>query len=84
MGHLASFKVGNETYIPSNIAAHKVGVSSWTIRHSRSTGMLLGTPAPSFIRRGVNIFYKESDIDAFLAEAISSEFSTTADYAGLK
>lgn len=40
-----------------------------TARKSRVTGMLLGEPAPRFVRRGRNIRYRLSDILAWLSEA---------------
>lgn len=39
-----------------------------TARKSRVTGMLLGEPAPRFVRRGRNVRYRLSDVLAWLSE----------------
>ena len=51
-----------------------------TGRDARRTGVLLGRPAPPFIRRGRNIFYRFSDTRAWLesAEAHSSTAAAQA------
>ena len=83
MSYLIPFNVGDDTNTPTDKTAEKLGLSSWKVRESRSSGVLLGRPASPFVRRGRNIYYKEADIEAFLADVISNEFSTTADYAGV-
>ncbi|MGO2264045.1 hypothetical protein [Halomonas sp.] len=39
-----------------------------TARKSRVTGLLLGEPAPRFVRRGRNVRYRLSDVLAWLSE----------------
>ncbi|RUR36691.1 DNA-binding protein [Vreelandella populi] len=46
-----------------------------TARKSRVTGMLLGEPAPRFVRRGRNVRYRLSDVLAWLSK-VDSQRST--------
>ena len=46
--------------------AIKLGLAAATVRKSRCTGILLGQPAPRFIRIGKTIRYRESDLKAWL------------------
>ena len=56
--------------------AIKLGLAA-TVRKSRCTGILLGQPAPRFIRIGKTIRYRESDLQAWLDQF--STFANTAE-----
>jgi hypothetical protein len=60
----------NNTFQYSNTAtiARQFDCSVFTIRHSRSTGLLFGCPAPEFIKIGSSIFYKQETIEAWKSE----------------
>lgn len=49
-------------------AAPMLGVAEPTLRKSRCTGVLLGHPAPVFIKQGRRVRYREEDLLAWLAQ----------------
>ncbi len=55
--------------------------SSFAIRHSRSTGILLGVPAPEFIKIGSAIYYSDETIQNWIIDN-SRVFKNTAEAAG--
>ncbi|WP_280554197.1 hypothetical protein [Halomonas sp. 25-S5] len=59
-----------------------IAVAPITGRKARSTGLLLGRPGPRFIRRGRSIFYRLSDVLAWLEDG--ETFTSTADIAARK
>ncbi len=65
--------------IPEAAAALGFGVAPATLRKSRCTGLLLGRPAPRFVRRGRTIRYRlKAQLD-WLAEG--DTYSSTAEAA---
>lgn len=56
---------------------HLIPVQPATGRKSRCTGILLGRPAPRFIKRGRTVRYRLKDILDWLAEA--DDYASTAD-----
>lgn len=48
---------------------HLISAQPSTARKSRGTGMLLGQPAPLFVRRGRSIRYRLSDVLKWLEDA---------------
>jgi len=56
---------------------HLIPLSPVTGRKARSTGLLLGRPAPRFTKRSRTIRYRLSDLLAWLADA--DDFTSTAD-----
>jgi|SRR5690554_4777266 len=59
---------------------HLIACSIRTGRDARTTGVLLGRPAPCFVRRGRSIRYRLSDVQAYLegAEAYPSTAAALA------
>lgn len=53
----------------SAVFPYLIAVQPSTARKSRGTGMLLGRPAPRFIRRGRSIRYRLSDVLRWLEDA---------------
>lgn len=53
----------------SAVFPHLIPAQPSTARKSRGTGMLLGRPAPRFIRRGRSIRYRLSDVLEWLEDA---------------
>ena len=53
---------------PDKLAAPILGVATPTLRKSRCTGMLLGHPAPVFIKQGRRVRYREEVLLAWLAQ----------------
>ena len=51
---------------PDKLAAPILGVATPTLRKSRCTGMLLGHPAPVFIKQGRRVRYREDVLLAWL------------------
>lgn len=50
-------------------AAEYLGYSEYTLRKSRSTGVLCGHKTPSFIKLGTkSIRYKQSDLDDWVSK----------------
>lgn len=58
---------------------HLINAAPVTGRRSRMTGVLLGKPAPIFIKRGRSIRYRLSDVLAWLKAG--ETFASTADVA---
>lgn len=50
------------------VVAERIGCALDTIRKSRQSGRLYGIEAPPFIKLGRRVFYRDHDIDAWLAE----------------
>ena len=53
---------------PDTLAAPVLGVAAPTLRKSRCTGVLLGHPAPVFIKQGRRVRYREEVLLAWLAQ----------------
>jgi hypothetical protein len=50
--------------------------SNYSLRRSRSTGLLLGLPSPEYLRIGNRICYEKSVIDAWVDKHASRQSST--------
>ena len=50
----------------SSEAASYIGCSEYTLRASRSTGILLGVTSPEFIKIGRSIFYSEDSLNRWI------------------
>ena len=57
-----------ETLLTSQQAASHLQYSEYTLRLSRSTGILAGVQAPPFFKLGRSVRYKKSDLDNWLAQ----------------
>ena len=66
------FRMNNEQ------AAFYLGIAEYTLRHSRSSGMLCGKSAPKFIKLGRMAQYKKVELDKFLAQF--KTFQNTSQY----
>jgi hypothetical protein len=54
-------------HVNTQQAAAYVGCSRHTLRKSRYTGVLLGLPAPSYLKLGVKVLYKTQELDRWLS-----------------
>lgn len=45
-----------------------LGLSSFTVKKSRSTGTLLGRPTIPFLKMGKSIKYRQEDVQAWLSQ----------------
>mgnify|MGYP003634448906 CR=1 FL=1 len=64
-------------------AASIVGTTPDALKGARCTGLLFGIPAPSFIRIGRTIRYKESTLQAWL-DQFEEQTSTSEKVGGAK
>ena len=61
----------------TNEAAQYLGnCSPYTLRRSRTTGLLFGLPAPTFKKRGRTVVYEREVLDAFNSQF--AELSNTS------
>lgn len=49
----------------NNESAAYLNVAPFTLRNSRSTGILLGKPAPRFRKRGRKVIYERTELDRY-------------------
>ena len=62
----------------TNNASRYLGVCSpYTLKLSRSTGKLLGLPAPEYLRVGRSIAYETEKLDAWIERHASRQSNTT-------
>lgn len=61
--------------LTSKEAAAYLGYSEYTLRSSRSVGMLSGVPTPSYLKIGVSVRYKKEDLDSWIKGATVSNNS---------
>jgi len=73
---LATSKQAAETLLTSQQTAVHLEYSEYTIRLSRTTGILAGVQAPPFLKLGRSVRYKKSDLDNWLAQF--DTFTSTA------
>ncbi len=48
--------------------AESIDCSPYTLRLSRTTGLLFGKPAPEFIKIGKSCFYRQETIEQWIVE----------------
>ncbi|MDX5338010.1 MAG: hypothetical protein LPK25_03210 [Cyclobacteriaceae bacterium] len=60
----------------TKVAAEYLGISEFTLKQSRSTGMLCGLPTPPYRKAGTKVFYEISKLKEWLSNV--PEYFNTA------
>jgi len=71
-------KLKKDPFLSTEQAAELLDCAKQTVYQSRTSGKLFGLKAPRFIKKGRQVFYRQSTLEKFISQF--KEYDSTAQY----